>query len=318
MPKFKIRHITKYKYETEARDSANQIRLYPIKDDFQEVLEHTLRITSDPFIDTYLDYYGNLIGTFTHTQPHQELIIDSSVVIVTSPREMPLDNISIDEQWKYYEDQKYPIPYIDFLKTERFEGMDEVKKLINEIRLQNISPLNTTTFLCAYLFENFLYKKGITTVESTLDEVWGIKSGVCQDFAHIMLVMLRQMNIPSRYVSGYICPSEKGMRGEGATHAWVEVLIPYYGWLGVDPTNNCIVNENHVRLAVGKNFSDCSPVKGTYRGTSKHSLEVAVSVAYEDGQTTYEEPNETNYIIEPSTDNMQNSFRRHQEMQMQQ
>ena len=90
-----------------------------------------------------------------------------------------------------------------------------------------------------------------------------IKAGVCQDFAHILLVMLRLLNIPARYVSGYVCPHDHNLRGEGATHAWVEAYIPFYGWLGLDPTNNCIVNDFHVRLAIGRSFSDCSPVRGT-------------------------------------------------------
>lgn len=152
--------------------------------------------------------------------------------------------------------------------------------------------------------------------KSTLDEVWKLKSGVCQDFAHILLVMLRLIDIPARYVSGYICPNKSGMRGEGATHAWVEAYIPFFGWIGIDPTNNCIVNDSHVRLAVGKNFSDCSPVKGTYRGTSNHTLEVAVSVSYEDGGVV----DTTSEVLEPEpiTSFSKNSYRRHQEMQMQQ
>ena len=81
---------------------------------------------------------------------------------------------------------------------------------------------------CDYIYTQFEYKKGITTVESTIDEVWKLRSGVCQDFAHILLVMLRLTNIPARYVSGYICPKKNGMRGEGATHAWVEAYIPFY------------------------------------------------------------------------------------------
>ena len=106
------------------------------------------------------------------------------------------------------------------------------------------------------------------------------------------------------------------MRGEGATHAWVEAYIPFFGWIGIDPTNNCIVNDSHVRLAVGKNFSDCSPVKGTYRGTSNHTLEVAVSVSYEDGSVV----DTTSEVLEPEpiTSFSKNSYRRHQEMQMQQ
>src|SRR6266581_1374290 len=107
---------------------------------------------------------------------------------------------------------------------------------------------------------------------------------VCQEFAHMVLVMLRMINIPARYVSGYVCPNKNGMRGEGATHAWVEAYIPFYGWLGIDPTNNSLTSHLHVRLAVGRSFSDVSPVKGTYKGTSRHVLEVGVTVAYENGE----------------------------------
>jgi transglutaminase-like putative cysteine protease len=154
-------------------------------------------------------------------------------------------------------------------------------------------------------------------VETTLDEVWTLKAGVCQDFAHMLLVMLRIIRVPARYVSGYICPNKNGMRGESATHAWVEAYIPDYGWLGLDPTNNCIAGELHVRLAVGRNFSDCSPVKGTYKGMSEHKLEVGVSVSYEDGQTVEEAS--TILTPQPSKNGQQqNSYRRYMEMMQQQ
>src|SRR6185436_14912550 len=174
----------------------------------------------------------------------------------------------------------------------------------------------TAVDFCKYVYENFTYEKGITTVETTLDEIWKLKTGVCQDFAHILLVMLRHLNIPARYVSGYVCPNKGGMRGEGATHAWVEAFIPSHGWLGLDPTNNCMVNETHVRLAVGRNFSDCSPVRGTYRGVSDHTLEVSVTVSYE-GDNVVAKDHEV-VFSSPSTSHYRNSFRKHQEMQMQQ
>jgi transglutaminase-like putative cysteine protease len=98
------------------------------------------------------------------------------------------------------------------------------------------------------------------------------------------------MDIPCRYVSGYICPHKNGMRGEGATHAWVEAWLPGYGWAGIDPTNNVWVEDKHVKLAVGRNFTDCSVVKGSYKGTSRQDLFVYVSVGYEDGMT-FEETN---------------------------
>ncbi len=233
----------------------------------------------------------------------------------TTHRPVPDDAIDQELQWGEFENLKYHLEFIDFLKQEKFEALPEIKKIIEEERSKHQTPVQSAKNLCEYIYKNFAYKKGITTVESTIDEIWKIRSGVCQDFAHILLVMLRLMNIPARYVSGYVCPNKDGMRGEGATHAWVEAYIPYYGWLGLDPTNNRIANETHVRLAVGKNFSDCSPVKGTYRGTSNHTLEVAVTVSYEDGSTTASEQE-----VQPQklTSFSKNSFRRYQEMQMQQ
>lgn len=316
MAKFKIRHTTKYTYEDTVRDSANQFMLYPIKDQYQDVLQHQIVISGNPIVSTHRDYYGNEVGTFTLARPHKELEIDSKLIVQTTHRPEPNDTTEAAAQWTELENLKYQLDFIDFLKQEKFEALPEVKKIIDDEYDKYRTPLQTARHLCEYIYKEFTYKKGITTVETTIDEIWKLKSGVCQDFAHILSVMLRLLNIPARYVSGYVCPSREGMRGEGATHAWVEAYIPYYGWMGIDPTNNCLANETHVRLAIGKNFSDCSPVKGTYRGTSNHTLEVTVAVTYEDGRTSDAEQQEVK--PEKTTSLSKNSFRRHQEMQMQQ
>jgi transglutaminase-like putative cysteine protease len=319
MSKFKIRHITRYSYEDMVRDSANQIMLYPITDAYQDVLQHTVVVTDNPMINIHVDYFGNRVGTFTNAHPHRELTIDSRLSVETKHRPLPTDEQPVSLQWEELNNLKHQIEIIDYTKQERFEAFPEVEKIINEERQHNSSPLDSAKHFSAYIYKTFAYQKGITTVESTLDEVWKLKSGVCQDFAHMLLVMLRQINIPARYVSGYICPNKNGMRGEGATHAWVEAYIPFYGWLGLDPTNNCIANETHVRLAVGKNFSDCSPVKGTYRGTSNHTLDVSVAVSYEDGHSVMGEVElAPAKPVSTTTSVYNNSFRRHLEMQMQQ
>ncbi|MEJ0080378.1 MAG: transglutaminase family protein [Puia sp.] len=132
--------------------------------------------------------------------------------------------------------------------------------------------------------KQFKYIPGITNIETTIDEILQQKAGVCQDFAHVLLQILRTMHVPSRYVSGYICPHRSGLRGEGATHAWVEAWIPESGWTGIDPTNKIWVTNNHIKLAVGRDFTDCSPTRGSFKGTASQQLSVLVSVDYEDGQ----------------------------------
>jgi transglutaminase-like putative cysteine protease len=318
MPRFKINHITRYTYVEPVRDSANRIMLYPVKDDFQELVRHNLIISGNPSVAVFTDYFGNEVGTFTHPHPHRELVIDSSMELITKPRPAMDDSAAAEEQWKILDRLGRQFQFIDFLRLEPFAALGELEQVIRQERGSRTTPLSVASDFSAYINKNFKYQKGITTVESTPDEIWSLRSGVCQDFAHILLCMLRLVRVPGRYVSGYICPNQKGMRGEGATHAWVEAYIPGQGWVGLDPTNNCIVNDSHVRLAVGKNFSDCSPVKGTYRGTSDHTLEVTVSVQYEDGHSI----KNLTEVIEPPHETVQsisrNSYRKFQEMQMQQ
>jgi len=317
MPRFNIHHVTKYTYEGPVRDSANQIVLFPVKDELQEVLKHELTITGEPIVDVYKDYYGNEIGNFTYAESHHSLTIDSLLEVVTKPRPALKDSVEKESQWAKLEEVRWQVPYIDFLKQEQFASLAEVLESVCPEKARRQTPLEAALQLRNYVYENFKYIKGVTSVESTLDEVWKLKAGVCQDFAHILLVLLRQIQIPARYVSGYICPNRNGMRGEGATHAWIEAYIPDNGWIGLDPTNNCIADDLHVRLAVGRSFSDCSPVKGTYKGTAGQKLEVGVSVSYEGGNTTEDEA--TILETQPATNGKEiNSYRRYMEMMQQQ
>jgi len=320
MPKFHITHITRYLYQEPINDSANQIMLYPIEDGHQEVVSQHLKITDDPFVETYKDYYDNRVGTFTNPGMHSALIIDSTIEVITHSHQLPEDLASQKEQWDLLQQLRYQLPYINFLLPQQFGYLNEVLQVTNLEQAQGQTPLQLAKALSNYVYQNFEYKAGVTTVETTLDEVWQLKSGVCQDFAHLLLVMLRLVNIPARYVSGYICPNKNGMRGEGATHAWVEAYLPFYGWQGLDPTNNILVEDKHVRLAVGRNFSDCSPVKGTFKGNAQHQLEVSVTVSYDDEhkQVKQSEPVPVFVPYNTNSSETQNSFRLYMEMQQQQ
>jgi transglutaminase-like putative cysteine protease len=319
MPRFSIRHTTRYSYEQPVRDSANQVILFPIKDEYQDTTKQELTISGDPTVDMYTDYYGNTIGAFTYAEPHKQLVIDSKIEVLVKERSLPKDNEPADTQWLQVQQAKFTYPYIDFIKQEKFAAIEEASQLPVVVNSKSSTPLGAALQLNEYVFKNFSYDKAVTDVETTIDEVWKLKAGVCQDFAHVLLVMLRMIGLPARYVSGYVCPNKTGLRGEGATHAWVEAYIPFYGWLGLDPTNNCMVNDLHVRLATGRSFSDVSPVKGTYKGTSHHTLEVGVTVSYEDGSISEEHP--AVLVPQPAKNNTNtnsNLYRRHLEMMQQQ
>ncbi len=318
MPKFHITHITRYLYLEPINDSANQIMLYPIEDEYQAVISHQLKITDNPLVETYKDYYDNTVGSFTNPGVHAALIIDSELTVITHSRQMPNDFTAQKEQWEMLKQLCYQLPYINFLLPQQFKRLPEVLAITSREQAREQTPLQLAKTLSSYVYENFEYKAGVTTVETTLDEVLELKSGVCQDFAHLLLVMVRLTGIPARYISGYICPNKNGMRGEGATHAWVEVYIPFYGWLGLDPTNNVLVDDKHVRLAVGRSFSDCSPVKGTFKGNAQHNLEVNVTVGYEGDNKTEEVQMPPTPVFTPFSAEAPNSFRLYMEQQQQQ
>jgi transglutaminase-like putative cysteine protease len=282
MPTFRIHHITSYEYNRPVTESVNEIRIYPYICEEQEVLQHELLITGQPEIHTYLDYWGNKAGIFSLPSAHQELVIESKVVvrtIVTTDKRLNF-NTGFESLEAAVNES---LSLLELTKAEPVRNIAAILDIVRQIYQPWKSVAATVQDCCQYIYQHFSYIKGITNIETTVDDILEFRSGVCQDFAHVMLQVLRTLKIPSRYVSGYICPNKDGLRGEGATHAWVESWIPGFGWAGIDPTNNIWVTNTHVKLAVGRNFVDCSPVKGTFKGPAIQKLFVFVSVGYEDG-----------------------------------
>ncbi len=294
MPVFKIQHVTRYSYNRPVKESVNQIRIYPIASPQQEILQHEVNITADPELFLFLDYFGNRCANFSLVEAHHELTIDSRIIVRTMGNELIT---SVDSTWEDLQQNIAGDFYlIDLIRPDEILLNQVVEEMIFSFDHRNKTIMQIVEICSGFIFTDFNYIKGITTIESTVDEILEHRSGVCQDFAHVLLQLLRTMGIPSRYVSGYICPNKNGMRGEGATHAWVEAWIPQLGWTGIDPTNNVWVTTHHVKLAVGRNFNDCTPAKGTFKGLARQTLSVYVSVGYEDGHI-FEELNDVEMII---------------------
>jgi transglutaminase-like putative cysteine protease len=287
MPIFKIQHITTYEYDRLIQESMNEIKIFPVVSPEQEVLEHNLIISGNPDLQIFYDYWDNKAANFNLFPPHDKLVIDSQVKVrTTSGPDLNINFISVfNEMWNEVNGQ---LKLVELSRPDYIRSQNKINEIVKMVYSTDESVAVTVKNTCEYIFKHFNYIKGITTVETTIDEILEKNAGVCQDFAHVMLQVLRTLQIPSRYVSGYICPNKSGLRGEGATHAWVEVWIPRNGWAGVDPTNNVWVTNTHVKLATGRNFADCSPVKGSFRGPADQRLTVFVSVDYEDGQNIEE------------------------------
>jgi transglutaminase-like putative cysteine protease len=320
MTRYQLKHITRYLYPSPVRESTNQIMLYPIEDARQDVKRHEIAISHQPAIEIFSDYFGNRTGIFSIPQPLSELQIQSTADVVVHESPLPADDQAASRQWSELRAFGSLASYIDFLWQEKSDRLDELAAITKDFADPAKTPFTVAKEMSGFVYRHFEYKKGITDTETGVHEIWSMRAGVCQDFAHVLLAMLRLCGIPARYVSGYICPKNHEFRGEGATHAWVEAFIPFEGWLGLDPTNNCIVSDRHIRLAVGRNFSDVTPVKGTYKGSSEHLLEVGVEIINghsSDHPVKSKAPPLITYQAHQASQS-ENSYRRAMEMQQQQ
>ena len=290
MAVFKIVHITKYQYNWPIKESINEIRLFPHHFENQDVLQYQLLITQSPIVEISRDYYGNRVGNFNNLEAHEEMTIESRMLVrVNHSLKIPeIDSTTVQD---LASEKANSILLQRLSYPETILKQKKIDLILKKINSPEKSIIAIAQECNDYIFKNFTYTKGITNIETTVDEILEIRKGVCQDFAHVLLQLLRSAGIPARYVSGYICPNESGLRGEGATHAWVEIYTPTQGWLGLDPTNNIWTMDNHVKLSVGRNFSDCTPVKGTFKGFARQTLSVCVSIGYEDGRQ-FEEIND--------------------------
>ncbi len=319
MKRFFLKHTTTYNYSNFVYESSNKLHLYPYNDLNQQIVSHKINIPGNPLVDSYIDDYNNRVGFFTYTPPHRFLRITSEAEIIKKRIIMPEDTMDVDEQWKILKKLKLSFDFIPFLKFQNTSINKELFKVIESCKFKSASPMDVADNLCEYVNKNFNYKKGVTNVFTKIDEVWYLKTGVCQDFTNILIQLCRIAEIPTRYVSGYVFAAGR-FRGASATHAWVEVYIPNYGWLGLDPTNNCIADIYHIRLAVGRNYGDCSPVKGVYKGNETQIMKVNVVLDTKKIKSKDEVifENSSSSTLNKEEDNSSNSFQKHLQMMQQQ
>jgi transglutaminase-like putative cysteine protease len=296
MPTFQIQHITRYEYDRPVRESANQIKIYPYPQAKLHILSHALHISGDPQVFQYQDYWGNTTGMFSIDAAHEDLEIESRLIVSTQPAAAP----AAAQPGEWAQIQQAVGRQMSLWELSRPEAVEAaISAWAKALLPSSDAPAAFVQRCSEHIFGHFEYQKGITTIETTLADLLEHRAGVCQDFAHLLLEMLRSAAIPARYVSGYICPNRDGVRGAGATHAWVEAWLPSSGWTGIDPTNNAWVGDQHVPLAVGRDFSDCTPMKGAFKGPADQQLSVYVSVGYEDGGS-FEDRNIVQMQTEPA------------------
>ncbi len=281
----RIFHQSAYTYAHPVCSSQNELRLIPVSDAFQVCHAYRLEVTPEPLrVLKSLDFFTNQVEHFNVDPSHDKLTITAYSEVETFA---DLRNFDAEIPRAKYDQGEAADLHYDFLhESHRVRWTPELWR--QSVDLTADQPLGSGAVgaINRYIFEAFEYAPGETGVNTPMAEVLQTRRGVCQDFAHIMLAHCRAVGIPTRYVSGYFLFRGEGESARlsnealsaGASHAWVECLLPGVGWVGYDPTHGCQVDQRYVKVAVGRDYSDVRPISGTYRGKAKAELEVQVEV----------------------------------------
>jgi transglutaminase-like putative cysteine protease len=283
---FSIRYLSRYRYDGDVADNINALRIRPATGRGQQVDDFTVRLSPEVRQHRHEDYFGTDVIEFEVTRPHRELVIDAQAHVTTEPQPEPPT-----ADWPELDAPGYREAGAEFLmQTDDAPDHPLLAELQAEVA-GAATPLDAALLTSEVIPDRLEYRKGATYVDSTLAHVLDVSAGVCQDFVHLGLHLLRSQGIAARYVSGYLFTrgaestdqSEAGIASvEVDTHAWIEALLPSAGaeprWVSVDPTNRGLTGECHVKIGHGRHYADVPPIKGVYRGGASSTLEASVTM----------------------------------------
>ncbi|HUB29014.1 MAG TPA: transglutaminase family protein [Terracidiphilus sp.] len=282
---YSIRHLTRFRYSRPISESIMETRMHPRSDSSQHCLTFSLSVSPRCRVFSYRDHLGNNVQHFDIPGDHNQLVVIAESVVEQQP--LPdVPRFLAPDAWGALDDLIDSGDYWEMLLPSTYAV--ETPALINLASELNVirrdDPLMLVHEINQRLFDYFEYVPRSTRVDSPIDEAIVSGKGVCQDFAHTLIALLRHVRIPARYVSGYLYRSREDhdRSTPDATHAWVDVLMPHLGWVGFDPTNNLIAHHRHIRTAVGRDYADVPPTRGIFRGQSNSELYVAVHVQASD------------------------------------
>ena len=272
-------HKTVYHYPGPAVESHNEIRLMPLTDEHQTCVAFRLLVAPIARVFSYAEP-GGMVHHFAIRGAHAIMEIVATATVETRLSN-PFESLNlIMDDFDFYQQTTTRHAYAEFLIPSLYVPFHrEAAEWAYSLKKPGESVANYLLELNRQIHDRMDYDQDATHVHSTLEEIWNLKAGVCQDFAHLMLACTRALGIPSRYVSGYLFGGEDtGIRGDQATHAWVECVLPSGKWLALDPTNNLLANDRHIRVHLGRDYADVTPSKGIYIGWAAKNLEVDVTV----------------------------------------
>ncbi len=290
---YTITHSTRFLYSAPIRESMMETRMQPRTEGPQQCLSFNLRTSPPTKVYHYRDYLGNMVHHFDIPQAHNRLEIVTRALIQMEVLLLPQP--LGEGAWQALDEHVAASAVWDWLNESHFIRFSPALLAFEQSLglARHDDPFTVLRNLTHQLYDYFEYVPQSTSVDSPLDEALESGRGVCQDYSHVMIALVRRLGIPCRYVSGYLfhrTGPDADRSAQDATHAWVEAWLPEYGWVGFDPTNDLIAAERHIRVAVGRDYSDVPPTRGVFKGQAESTLEVAVQVLPAEAPPEEEEP----------------------------
>jgi transglutaminase-like putative cysteine protease len=259
-----------------------ELRMQPRSEGHQMLRSFQIVTNPRAQLYAYTDYLGNAVYHFNVLRDHEELRIEAQAVVeLAALRTLP--DAADALEWGRYNAYNLSDDQFDLMEPSTFAHTTPLlRDFVDAHRLERpagADPLTALKVLSKTIHDAFEYTAGVTDASSPIDVALKAKRGVCQDFSHIMIAIARSWGIPARYISGYLAHGRgRDRSGEDATHAWVEAYLPSLGWVGFDPTNDIAAGERHIRAAVGRDYADVPPTRGTYKGGAESELAISVAV----------------------------------------
>jgi transglutaminase-like putative cysteine protease len=315
---YSVRHVTKFRYKPAVRESVMEVRMQPRNDEGQRCLSFSLDVRPSVAIMQYRDFTGNVVHHFDIADSHSELTVKAQSLVEVLPAVNPF--AEAERTWDDLDALVATSDYWEMMLPSAFARPTPLLDgLASEMKLERRgTPFNLLLEINQAINEKFAYVPNSTLVDSPIDDALAARKGVCQDFAHIMIALTRKLRVPCRYVSGYLfhADAEKARAAEGASHAWVEALLPGLGWTEFDPTNNVLGGESHICVAVGRDYAEVPPTRGVFKGGAESELSVSVNVALSDAPAP--EDMAPAMIVRRAPPATAESFRAQQEQEQQQ
>jgi transglutaminase-like putative cysteine protease len=273
--RLRVVHTTGYRYATAVTQSYNEARLTPRSDDRQNLMVSRLETLPAARGYKYTDYWGTEVNAFDLHTPHTELKVIAASVVETTEQALP----SVDATWTQVRSPESVDKYAEYLEWTGYVPRHRELAAVARSLRKGRTPQETVLAVSKWVHETLKYQRGTTGVHSSAIDAWQAGEGVCQDYAHLTLALLRAVGVPGRYVSGYLHTKPDAAVGEtvvGESHAWVEAWTGE--WWGFDPTNDIPIGHRHVWVATGRDYADVSPLKGIYSGGAATAIEVTVDM----------------------------------------